>query len=322
VEVLRQLARRLLAHEAGISAQVQGEVFGDAALYQVGGHPPRVCAERGARRRCCCGPPPAAPAAPAVDRRPPTASAAPLLAQVALVAARGGDADTELGAAQLLAAQAAHEVLCMLCTDPAHGLVAAAPGGAGLVLVDQLHAAGQQQPGRKVVKLLQRLEPSEVVHHCQLLQQVAQQQPQLAAELLHQLPYSLEPAPSAKWLVHMAVAGQLLRSAAAATSAVAALAGAGGEAPGAASPVVRNMLRRCLPGALAKGSLSRGVQHSEGLVQHATLCALCDMLGALGRVLGAVERAAAAGGPAAPRGWLCCSSCGRLPGCGCPTCRR
>jgi hypothetical protein len=50
VEVLRQLARRLLAREAGVSASVQGEVFGDTALHQVG-----AGAALALRRGCCRG---------------------------------------------------------------------------------------------------------------------------------------------------------------------------------------------------------------------------------------------------------------------------
>jgi hypothetical protein len=53
LEVLRQLARRLLAQEAGVGVAVQGEVFGDAALHQVGLVLLRrgCCAGRFARRR-------------------------------------------------------------------------------------------------------------------------------------------------------------------------------------------------------------------------------------------------------------------------------
>ncbi len=67
MEILRQLARRLLAPEAGISAQVQGEVFSDSALHQV-----RLALVLAALlgpllpcRPCCC-----APSAPAVSLPP------------------------------------------------------------------------------------------------------------------------------------------------------------------------------------------------------------------------------------------------------------
>lgn len=199
-------------------------------------------------------------------------------------------------------------MLCMLCTSPAHGLVPAqAPStstdgaGTSAMVVDATASASgqQQQAGRKVVRLMQRLEPTEVLHHAQLLQHIGRQQPQLAAELLHALPYSLEPANSSKWLLHMALLAQLLQQVAAATPALCLLAAAGGEAPGMEAAVVRNMLKRCLPSGLSKASLSRGVQHASPAVQYATLCMMASMLEALAPVLQALESAAGKQVPAA-----------------------
>jgi hypothetical protein len=210
-------------------------------------------------------------------------------------------------------------MLCMLCTSQAHGLVPAqaastssADAGSSAMVVDAMASASgqqqQQQVGRKVVRLLQRLEPSEVLHHAQLLQHIGRQQPQLAAELLHVLPYSLEPASSSKWLLHMALLAQLLQQVAAATPALCLLAAAGGEAPGMEAAVVRNMLKRCLPSGLSKASLSRGVQHASPAVQYATLCVMASMLEALAPVLQALESAAgkqvpAAGGSSSSSSW-------------------
>lgn len=103
------------------------------------------------------------------------------------------------GEALAMAAAAAHEVLCMLCTEPSHGLVTQAPHGAASGSAasppDAGTGLGVQYSGgvKRVLRLLPRLQPLERLRHAQLLRHVAQRLPWLAAEFASSMPFDLEP---------------------------------------------------------------------------------------------------------------------------------
>jgi hypothetical protein len=132
--------------------------------------------------------------------------------------AASGDAAAAAAAAQLVAdaAVAAHELLLLLLTSPTHGLLAAtAAATAGALASNSSSSSSSVSPGeRRVLRLLQWLQPGHHPSHARILQAVAAAQPRLAVELLQGLSYQLEPKPCGTWLGCVAALGGLLAAAA------------------------------------------------------------------------------------------------------------
>ncbi len=162
---LAVLGRRLLGGGAAASAlppSLRAQPWGDAALLQL----VEVAAASNAPADAA-----AAAAAAAADADAPAAAPPP-------------------AAAAALAAEAALEVLVMLCTDPENGMVPAAAAGSsaegevGLVV---------GQATKRVLRLLPKLRPFERLRHMRLLVEVAERCPGLAAEYGTSMPYDLTP---------------------------------------------------------------------------------------------------------------------------------
>jgi hypothetical protein len=176
-----------------------------------------------------------------------------------------GTASAEAGAPTAAdAAQEAYELLSRLLTDPSYGLAAEAAPGAAPRGPD----AASLAPGeRRLLRLLQRLQPGASPGHARLTRAAAAAQPRLAERMVAALPFDLEPRADAKWVATAAAAGCLVRGAARAPCALrerlTAADGRGG-APGADSAVVRAALRRCLPQAAPKVGV--GAAAGQGLL--------------------------------------------------------
>lgn len=201
------------------------------------------------------------PEAAAEPRRAPLPARANGAAAGPAGGGKGAAAAAAAAETEAAAAAAAYDLLLRLLTNPAYGLasdhpahiaagaevsLAAAPTGAD--------RAGGLAPGeRRLLRLLQRLQPGSSARHAALVRAAAAAQPRLAEKLLAALPYDLEPRPDARWLASAAAAGALVRGAARVPCALGArLAAPGGAPPGADSAAVRGTLRRCLPAAVSK----------------------------------------------------------------------
>ncbi|GLI61189.1 hypothetical protein VaNZ11_003422, partial [Volvox africanus] len=228
-------------------------------------------------------------AAAAAAALPPRLRAEPFgdsaLAQLAEVAASSDEPAatpaTSHGDAVAVAAEAALEVLVMLCTDTANGLVTDRPNGNSAL------CAPQHSPGvKRVLRMLSRLRPFDHVRHARLLNEVANRCPWLAAEFASSLPYDLQPAPTSRWVAAMTLATRLTTAAFIAPSPLldhlAVVATGNGDVavppPPVESAAVRAHLRCCMPPALSKAVLSRGVQHNRPVVQALTLDALAAIM--------------------------------------------
>jgi hypothetical protein len=182
-------------------------------------------------------------------------------------------------------------LLLLLLTSPIHGLVSrpavqrpsddtgadAARGHptTATTTTTSSSSGGVSAGDRRVLRLLQSLQPGHHSSHAQLLQAVAIAQPQLAGELLQGLSYQLEPKPCGAWLGCVTATGQLIAAAATGQSTLQALItqakcqlAAWQDAsssssrsgllqgllllPDAEGPVVRSAVRACLPPVLTK----------------------------------------------------------------------
>lgn len=206
LDTLAVLARRVLAPPPG-AQQGRGGPGGGAGA-GAGGLPPRLRAEPFGDSAL------AALADVAGSSDDPVAGAGAEQAAEAAEEGKGeeeeGEEGAQAGGATVTAAtvaEAALEVLVMLCTDPANGLVTHGPGGgavagssgdAGAAAAADAgldpDAGRQHGPGvKRVLRLFPRLRPLERSRHGRLLVEVAARRPWLAAEFASSLPYDLQP---------------------------------------------------------------------------------------------------------------------------------
>lgn len=84
------------------------------------------------------------------------------------------------------AADIAHEVLVMVCTDPKNGLM---PG------------ANLRGNEKRLLDLMKKLKAAEVAHHKSLLLAIVSKNLSLCSAYMNEFPYNMEPRPSPSWLV-------------------------------------------------------------------------------------------------------------------------
>jgi nucleolar pre-ribosomal-associated protein 1 len=280
--VLRVLRDAVLAPGGGVPARLQAALCGDAALEQMAG-----------------------------------------ISVVAAEAEVGEEFAVEDDA--VAAAELAHGLLLRLCTEPSHGLCPlsamgrwrgwagvndGASDGEGMMTYGDdegeggdegsrggvLAAAageistksGGGKRGAAVVRLLRKLKPTESRRHAELLLTVCTTRPLLAAAYLPHATYSLDPRPSVPWLAAAMLLGKVAAAAAEDPTPPPPPPDAGaGEVEGLA------FVRAVLPPSLNKAGLTKGLQHNAGLVRHATLCLLLQVLRALRARIARLDEAAA-----------------------------
>lgn len=84
------------------------------------------------------------------------------------------------------AADVAHEVLVMVCTDPKNGLMPSS------------NLRGNE---KRLLDLMKKLKATEVVHHKNLLLAIVSKRLSLCSAYMKEFPYNIEPRPSPAWLV-------------------------------------------------------------------------------------------------------------------------
>lgn len=67
---------------------------------------------------------------------------------------------------------------------------------------------------RRLLRLLQRLQATDVQRHAQLLLAATQRDAALAAAFLGSIPYTLDPSATTRWLASMTLTGQIVEHAA------------------------------------------------------------------------------------------------------------
>ena len=214
------------------------------------------------------------------------------------------------------AAELAHSLLLRLCTDPVHGFRRENASGRfvgakeeislGSMSEGHLQARGAVKSGKAssitkieysspvinaittgyarevdernetVLRLLRKLKPTESRRHAEMLLEVCSKQPNIAASYIPHATYSLEPRLSWSWITASLLVGNLA-VAASASNVYPVLKNSthdtrAGELEGV------SIVRSVLPSSLTKVGLSRGLQHSSGLVRHATLSLIMHIL--------------------------------------------
>jgi nucleolar pre-ribosomal-associated protein 1 len=84
------------------------------------------------------------------------------------------------------AAELAHHVLVMVCTDPKNGLMPSS------------HLRGNE---KRLLDLMKKLKATEVIHHKNLLLAIVSKRLSLCSAYMNEFPYNIEPRSSPSWLV-------------------------------------------------------------------------------------------------------------------------
>eukprot|EP00887_Chlorella_sp_A99_P003671 scaffold7.g3671.t1 len=262
LEVLEVLSKRVFGRRAGVAPALQADLLTDAALGQL-----------------------VAVSASATDEAEGKARE---------------EAGDEQGHARAAAAAAAHRLVLAAATDPSHGLCSGGAAAPATLLAAAAAALAPTPAARRLLRLLARLRPADSASHLDVVTAAATGRPSLAAGLLLGLPYSLEPCATGRWFAHAAVVGRLQHALFGSAGSdgclppgLLQLAHRGLPPPALGSPPIQALLRCCLPAALPKAALSRGLQHSPA-VRHAMLSLLCHCLGALHILIADLAAAAAA----------------------------
>jgi len=225
------------------------------------------------------------------------------LEQMALISGTDAGEDDDDDEERQEACVLAHDVLSKLCLDPAHGVCPASALGRWVPKetraggdTQSTDNAGGQKPdatsstkhSQTLIRLLRKLRPTESAKHAELLLNICEQRPRIAALYLPHATYSLDPRPSVPWLAAAALLGEVAACASLDPTPPRSLPAEPGDAEGAA------FVKAAMPASLTKQGLAKGLTHESGLVRSATLTLLLRVLCAVRVRVARLDEAAVA----------------------------
>ena len=199
------------------------------------------------------------------------------------------------------AADVAHEVLVMVCTDPKNGLM---PGS---------NLRGNE---KRLLDLMKKLKATEVAHHKKLLLAIVSKRLSLCSAYMNEFPYNIEPRSSPSWLVLLSiyififflvqyqyghVALIIICRFAAISLAADVIASAkcdsivhtlSSNSHGLVSvddEVVQVILKCIVPNVCSRAVINRGLLHSDDLVKHGSLRLVFESVNLLCYILEALN---------------------------------
>ncbi|RZS04848.1 hypothetical protein BHM03_00035247, partial [Ensete ventricosum] len=181
------------------------------------------------------------------------------------------------------AADIAHEVLVMVCTDPSNGLM---PG---------LTLKGNE---KRLLDLMKKLKATEVDYHRELLLAIANKRPSLSAAYMDEFPYHLEPRLSSSWSVlfsqplftAISLAADVI-SCVNTEAAVMSFAYGPEHVPPMGSDELQSVFRSIIPRACNRSLVNKGLLHADILVKHGSLRLILESLRSLGNLITTIDNA-------------------------------
>jgi len=153
------------------------------------------------------------------------------------------------------AADIAHEVLVMVCTDPKNGLM---PGS---------NLRGNE---KRLLDLMKKLKATEVAHHKKLLLAIVSKRLSLCSAYMNEFPYNIEPRSSPSWFAAISLAADVIASAKC-DSIVHTLSSNSHGLVSVDDEVVQVILKCIVPNVCSRAVINRGLLHSDDLVKHGSL---------------------------------------------------
>ena len=213
----------------------------------------------------------------------------------------GTDADPEDDESRAEACSLAHDVLSEVCLDPAHGVCPQSALGRWMPPEERTESdrgnvadrnksdvSSSVKRSATLIRLLRKLRPTESIKHAELLLNICEQRPIIAALYLPHATYSLDPRPSVPWLAAAALLGEVAVCASVDPTPPHVPPDSPGDAEGTA------FVKAAMPASMTKQGLTKGLTHTSGLVRHATLTLLLRVLCAVRRRVARLDECAAA----------------------------
>ncbi|KAL8159958.1 LOW QUALITY PROTEIN: hypothetical protein V2J09_001495, partial [Rumex salicifolius] len=164
-----------------------------------------------------------------------------------------------------LAAEVAYGVLIMVCTNPANGLMPDFSGKMGSL---------RGNP-KRMLDLMKKLKPTDVMYHRELLLAVFCGRPVLASSYLDNFPFNLEDHSSPAWLSAVSLAADLVSS----VNANLSWDFLKRSEKGLPSLHTHETLLKCVcPRTFSRSAISKGLQNKACTIQHGTLRFLFESL--------------------------------------------
>ncbi|WOL03409.1 hypothetical protein Cni_G12129 [Canna indica] len=167
------------------------------------------------------------------------------------------------------AADIAHEVLVMVCTDPANGLM---PG---------VKLKGNE---KRLFDLTKKLKATEVGYHRELLLAIVSKRPSLSAAYMDEFPYHLEPRSSSSWFSAVSLAADVISSVNI-EAATMSFSYVPEHPPAFFSGELQHIFKSIVPRACSRSLVNKGLLHADVLVKHGSLRLILESLKSLGDLI-------------------------------------
>ncbi|RCV36782.1 hypothetical protein SETIT_8G009000v2 [Setaria italica] len=171
------------------------------------------------------------------------------------------------------AADIAHEVLVMVCTDPKNGLM---PG------------ANLRGNEKRLLDLMKKLKAAEVAHHKSLLLAIVSKRVSLCSAYMNEFPYNIEPRSSPSWFAAISLAADVIASAKC-DSIVHTLSSNSHGLVSVDDEEVQVVLKCIVPNVCSRAVINRGLLHSDDLVKHGSLRLVFESVNLLCYIIEAIN---------------------------------
>ncbi|KAK8964948.1 hypothetical protein KSP40_PGU015439 [Platanthera guangdongensis] len=171
------------------------------------------------------------------------------------------------------AADIAHDVLVMVCTDPCNGLMSG-PGFKG--------------NKKRLLDLTRKLKATEVGNHKKLLLAIVKGNPNLCSSYMDEFPYHLDPRPSSSWFSAISLAADLV-SALDPSAIIATMSSHSCNQPVAVIEELHDILKCMVPRTFTRSVMNKGLLHSDSSVKHGSLRFIFESLKLLNSLIRSVD---------------------------------
>ncbi|KAM0850791.1 hypothetical protein ACQ4PT_052838 [Festuca glaucescens] len=169
------------------------------------------------------------------------------------------------------AAELAHHVLVMVCTDPKNGLMPSS------------HLRGNE---KRLLDLMKKLKATEVIHHKNLLLAIVSKRLSLCSAYMNEFPYNIEPRSSPSWFAAISLAADVISSAKSDSIFHSLLSH---DLVSVDDEQVQVLLKCIVPHVCSRSVINRGLLHSDDLVKHGSLRLVSESLNLLRYVTEAIN---------------------------------
>ncbi|CAM0945583.1 unnamed protein product [Alopecurus aequalis] len=169
------------------------------------------------------------------------------------------------------AAELAHQVLVMVCTDPKNGLMPSS------------NLRGNE---KRLLDLMKKLKATEVIYHKNLLLAIVSKRLSLCSAYMNEFPYNIEPRSSPSWFAAISLAADIISSAKSDSIFHTLLSH---DLVSVDDEQVQVLLKCIVPHVCSRAVINRGLLHSDDLVKHGSLRLVSESLNLLRHVTEAIS---------------------------------